>query len=248
MGRTARKTRSPYAAANRKSAHHPPDGETIIYQRNGSLNANTQRVRQQHPAASLSPELEQVANTVTQRIAPELKEQIAKAIEAIQRTPTPCSTPDTDQDLSGINFTNNSILVNDNDNIAPVKSFNDDLGVHISQQLRDKIINGEYVELENLLFISNSEQSRAVVMDNNRNLNLKPKSGEKISDINTWFDAILIYTSIYTAAHPSSTPGLLKYIYNVKLGAGRCADMGWLTYDLQFRLKRARNPSLNWGL
>ncbi|XP_076105886.1 uncharacterized protein LOC143074221 [Mytilus galloprovincialis] len=64
---------------------------------------------------------------------PELKDQIAKAIEAIQRTPTLCSTPDTD--LSGINLTNNSILVNDNDNIAPVKSFNDDLGVHISQQI-----------------------------------------------------------------------------------------------------------------
>ncbi|CAC5382688.1 unnamed protein product [Mytilus coruscus] len=128
MGRTARNTRSPYAAANRKSAHHPSDGETIIYQRNGSVNANTQRVRQQQPAAILSPELEQVANTVTQRIVPELKDQIAKAIEDIQRTPTPRSTPDTDQDLSG-----------------------------------------------------------------------------------------------------------------------RCADMGWLAYDQQFRLKRARNPSLNWG-
>lgn len=245
MGRTARKTRSPYAAANRKSAHHSSDGETVIYRRTGSVNATTQRVPQQQPTASLSPELEQVADTVTQRIVPELKDQIAKAIEAIQRTPTLCSTPDTD--LSGINLTNNSILVNDNDNIAPVKSFNDDLGVHISQQVRDKIINGEYVELENLLLISHSEQTRAVVMDNNGNLNLKPKSGKKISDINTWFDAILIYTSIYTAAHPSSTPGLLKYIYNVKLGAGRCADMGWLTYDQQFRLKRARNPSMNWG-
>ncbi|VDI66608.1 Hypothetical predicted protein [Mytilus galloprovincialis] len=100
MGRTARKTRSPYAAANRKSAHHSSDGETVIYRRTGSVNATTQRVPQQQPTASLSPELEQVADTVTQRIVPELKDQIAKAIEAIQRTPTLCSTPDTD--LSGI--------------------------------------------------------------------------------------------------------------------------------------------------
>ncbi|CAG2256719.1 Protein unc-50 homolog A,Protein unc-50 homolog B,Protein unc-50,Protein unc-50 homolog [Mytilus edulis] len=66
-----------------------------------------------------------------------------------------------------------------------------------------------------------------------------------------WLIAIMyyIYNTFlgYSAAHPSSTPGLLKYIYNVKLGAGRCADMGWLTYDQQFRLKRARNPSMNWG-
>ncbi|CAG2195293.1 unnamed protein product [Mytilus edulis] len=126
---------------------HYDDGETVIYRRTGSVNATTQRVPQQQPTASLSPELEQVADTVTQRIVPELKDQIAKAIEAIQRTPTLCSTPDTD----------------------------------------------------------------------------------------------------LSAAHPSSTPGLLKYIYNVKLGAGRCADMGWLTYDQQFRLKRTRNPSMNWG-
>ena len=106
-------------------------------------------------------------------------DQIAKSIEAIQRTPTFCSTPDIN--LSGINLTNN-ILVNDNHNIALVKSFNDDLGVHISQQMRDKIINGEYVDLENLLVISHSEQSRAVVMDNNGNLNLLAKSGRKISD------------------------------------------------------------------
>ncbi|VDI63168.1 Hypothetical predicted protein [Mytilus galloprovincialis] len=100
MGRTTRRTRSPYAAANnRKSTYHSTDGEKVIYRRTGSVNATTQRVPQQQP--SPSPELEQVADTVTQRIVPELKDQIANAIEAIQRTLTLCSTPDTD--LSGCN-------------------------------------------------------------------------------------------------------------------------------------------------
>jgi hypothetical protein len=42
-----------------------------------------------------------------------------------------------------------------------------------------------------------NDQSRTIVIDNNANLNLKQKSGKKI----TWIDAFLIYTSIYTAAH-----------------------------------------------
>jgi len=113
--------------------------------------------------------------------------------------------------------------------------------------MREKIINGEYVDLETLLVSTHTEQSRAVVIDSSGNLNLKQKVRKKISDLNAWLDAILIYTSIYIKAHPNSANGLLKYIYNVKLGAARCAGFSWINYDQQFRLKRARNPSLSWG-
>jgi hypothetical protein len=131
---------------------------------------------QQSGSATLTPELEQVTNTVTQRIVPELKDQIVQAIEALQKTPsssstpdteqnlsvlqkTPlsCSTPDTEQNLSGSNPNNNNINMDVNDNITPVQSFNDDLGVSVSQQMRENIINGEYVDLETLL-VSNLEQ------------------------------------------------------------------------------------------
>ena len=62
-----------------------------------------------------------------------------------------------------------------NDNITPVQSFNEDLGVSVSQQMREKIINGEYVNLETLLVSIHTEQSRAVVIDSSGNLNLKQK-------------------------------------------------------------------------
>ena len=133
-----------------------------------------------------------------------------------------------------------------NDNITPVQSFNEDLGVGVSQQMREKIINGEYVDLETLLVSTYSEQSRAVVIVLWQ-FKFKAKVWKKISDLNTWLDAILIYTSIYIKAHPNSANGLLKYIYNVKLGVARCAGFSWINYDQQFRLKRARNPSLSWG-
>ena len=103
------------------------------------------------------------------------------------------------------------------------------------------------MDLETILVSTHNEQSRVVVMDTSGNLNLKQKVGKKIVDLNTWLDAILIYTSMYIKAHPNSANGLLKYIYNVTLGAARCAGLSWINYDQLFRLKRARNPSLSWG-
>jgi hypothetical protein len=147
---------------------------------------------------------------------------------------------------SDINRTNTNLSANEGSNIAPVTSFSDDLGTNVSQQLRDKIINVEYVELESLLSNSHNDQSRTIVIDNNGNLNLKQKSGKKITDIGTWIDAFLIYTSIYMAAHPSSTQGLLKYMSNFKLGANGCFGLSWLSYDQQFRLKKAKNVYLAW--
>ena len=50
----------------------------------------------------------------------------------------------------GSNPNNNNINMDVNDNIIPVQSSNDDLGVSVSQQMREKIINWEYVDLETL--------------------------------------------------------------------------------------------------
>lgn len=245
MGRTARKTKSPYAAANRRnSAHRDTSGDTtIVYQR---------RRNEDSLPVPLSPDMERVANTVTERMISELQSQIAQAIEAVHRSPRVSTTPSTDQQATSSGINSNVINMNlmenyDGGSVSPVTSFNDDLGMHVSQQLRDKIINGEYIELESLLENAHEDHPKNIVVDNKGNLSLKQKSGKRIVDINTWIDAFLTYTSIYTTAHPSSTQGLLKYIFNIKLGASRCAGQGWLNYDRQFRIKRARNLSTNWG-
>ena len=198
----------------------------------------------------LTHQMEQIANTVTQRIVPEITDQVIQAIGALQRTPATLSTPDTvpavQDNISG-SQRNNNINLDSQINVTSAQSFDDELGLGVTQQLREKITNGEYVDLENLLVSSHTEQSRTIVIDNAGNLNLKQKSGKKITDINTWVDAMLIYTSIYIKAHPNSANALLKYIYNIKLGAARCTGLGWLTYDQQFRMKRARNQLISWG-
>lgn len=135
-----------------------------------------------------------------------LQEQITQAIEAMNRSPHVVSTPGNIQQPmpSGINYTITNLSANEGSNIAPVTSLSDDLGTNVSQQLRDKIINGEYVELEYILSNSDNDQSRTIVIDNNGNHNLKQTSGKKITDIGTWIDAFI---QVFTR---QSTPVALR--------------------------------------
>jgi hypothetical protein len=74
-------------------------GKAVIYQNTGDGNVQQSQqplgagCSQQSGSATLTPELEQVANTVTQRIVPELKDQIVQAIELSRRLLPPVQLP-----------------------------------------------------------------------------------------------------------------------------------------------------------
>ena len=70
----------------------------------------------------------------------------------------------------------------------------------------------------------------------------------KITNINHWIDAFLIFASIFSFAHPESTSGLFKYMHTVRLGAKRSSGLGFKFYDEQYRLRKASNPSSSWGI
>jgi hypothetical protein len=147
MDRTARKSKNPFAVINRrKSANKESSAETTLRQ--------SRHDYQPGPAVP-THDMDRMATTVMERIMPELQEQITQAIEAMNRSPHVVSTPDNIQQpmLSGINYTSTNLSANEGSNIAPVTRFSDYLGTNVSQQLRDKIINGEYLELEFLLSI-----------------------------------------------------------------------------------------------
>jgi len=184
-------------------------------------------------------------NVIRQQIVPELRGEIRQAVTALRSSPTSTISPDS-TNLSGTLScpisVNNSYISDAN----AIHSVNDSLGLNVSQNLKEKIINGEYVDLGALLVNSTEDQSNTLVI-NNGQLQFQQKSSKKIVDLNTWLDAFLIYTSIYTTVHPESIQGLLKYMYNIRLGASRCSGFGWREYDKQFRLKKAKNQALAWG-
>ncbi|CAC5402846.1 unnamed protein product [Mytilus coruscus] len=72
---------------------------------------------------------------------------------------------------------------------------------------------------------------------------------QKITNIDQWTDAFLVFISVYCLAHPEKFQELLKYTNNIRIAAKRCGSysIGWKQYDEQFRLKISQNPTASWA-
>ncbi|KAJ8318056.1 LOW QUALITY PROTEIN: hypothetical protein KUTeg_003147 [Tegillarca granosa] len=53
---------------------------------------------------------------------------------------------------------------------------------------------------------------------------------------------------IVSTAYPHSITGILKYIHTIRLGASRSSGDSWKTYDIQFRLRKFKNPEMSWAV
>ena len=132
-------------------------------------------------------------------------------------------------------------------NVAPVESVNTPIGIHVPLSIRQKIVNGEYVDLGSLLATNHSKQSSSIQVVRGRIEVTQKANTVRINTLDQWSDAFIIFISIYITAHPNAVQGLLKYFSNIRLGASRGVDLGWKAYDEQFRLKMAQNPGSDWG-
>lgn len=187
-----------------------------------------------------------IADSIRQQLVPEIQTQVVQAVSALRETPVGSSTPDS-TNLTGISATVNT----NNENNFPnsFSSINDQLGTNVSQTLKEKITNGEYIDLGLLLTnTAHGQEHNNIIVMNNGQLQCQPKSGKKISDISSWIDAFLIFMSIYVGSHPESAMGLIKYMYTVKLGASRSSGLSWYEYDQQFRYKVHKNSEVSWGV
>lgn len=79
-------------------------------------------------------------------------------------------------------------------------------------------------------------------------LMVQPKQPDlKISNIETWPDAFIVYISIYCSVHLGKFQELLKYMQMIRFGAKRTPGLNWKNYDEQFRLRKFQNPSSSWA-
>ncbi|XP_071168809.1 uncharacterized protein LOC143042006 [Mytilus galloprovincialis] len=238
MGKTVRMSqrpsKSPYAAKKRLRSSAQQSDE-VIYQR-----VQPRDVPAQLGNGSSNVAGQPTSTQVSAQMTPELRNEVIQTVNALVHSPATVTSPDSINESQQLN-------TGITPNILPVYSVNDNLGLNVSQQTQDKIINGEYVDLSILLTNASTEQSSSLTLDTNGQLVIQAKPSKKITDISTWIDAFLIYTSIYVGVHLEDTQTILKYMYSVKLGASRSIGLGWKDYDQQFRLKKARNPALSWA-
>ena len=123
----------------------------------------------------------------------------------------------------------------------------DDIALNVSPTIQEKIQKGEYVDLALLLSNQQDNLSLHRVEIIQGQLVLKPRQPHNfISSIDQWTSAFIVYIYVYCKAHPSRFLELLKYMHMVRLGAKR-TQMGWKSYDEQFRMRKARYPASSWG-
>ncbi|XP_033733377.1 uncharacterized protein LOC117322521 isoform X2 [Pecten maximus] len=134
----------------------------------------------------------------------------------------------------------------------PILSIHSALGENVSVKNKNKIINGEFVDLgillENSWVARQDSATKSLYLDGQGQLVAKEKISKKVSNISEWTDAILMLVSIFSAAHPERFQELLKYVQTIRLGASRCTGLGWRSYDEQFRLRRSQDPSSSWAM
>ena len=169
----------------------------------------------------------------------------ARPMDVRQEAPTPAAEPSRldrameAQIQSGQNALGNNVLP------APVPSIHADLGFHVSENIKNKIISGQYVDLGSLLDMQLGEpETRTLEFSQSGQLVMKPMLKSKtISTIEMWSDAFLVYASIFLAAHPHRVQEILKYMNVVRLAAKQHPGTGWRSYDQQFRLRLATDPT-----
>ncbi|KAK3092498.1 hypothetical protein FSP39_003641 [Pinctada imbricata] len=126
-------------------------------------------------------------------------------------------------------------------------SVTDALGAHVASSLKSSIFNNEFVHLHKLIPNKANEEPQQQLTLVNGELVIKPKHKEvRINSLDSWTNAFLIYMSIYLSKFPEHAQSLLKYLHTVRTAAQRSTNLSWLDYDVQFRLKRSRNHTIQW--
>ena len=131
------------------------------------------------------------------------------------------------------------------------------LGFAVPALIKQKIWDGEFVDFSQLLsdnsiqllVHSQQQQSELVFAVEGGQMVIRPAAQpkKKIDNLDKWLSAFHVFMAIFFEKHPSRAAELLKYAETIRLASIQFSGFGWRTYDEQFRLRRAADPSSSWG-
>ena len=128
------------------------------------------------------------------------------------------------------------------------------LSCHIDDNLRSKITQGAYVDLEKLLprdrgsnFTSDEGRLEWVFKDGQTFLTPVNQKNGKINSIRKWEQAFRIYATIFCGAHPERSQEILQYVYVINTAASSYQWDNVAHYDYVFRHLMQFNPQRSWA-
>ncbi|KAJ8305860.1 hypothetical protein KUTeg_016405 [Tegillarca granosa] len=141
---------------------------------------------------------------------------------------------------------------------SALPEFDESLGDHVPQQIRLKVWDDQYINLysllpdkeENTILDPDNESSPLVILKSGQiGLGHRSSTLKKVSNIEEWTDAFMIFASIYLQKYQNGQMALdlLKYCSTIRWAASKVPGPAWRQYDEQFRLRRAKKPSKSWA-
>jgi hypothetical protein len=116
----------------------------------------------------------------------------------------------------------------------------DSVSAHIPLKINEKAWAGEYIDMSPML-----KSGKDLVYDSQLNGELAVKGGQltvlqqkhnQIKNIHTWTSAFINFMSIMLEKWPGKAQVYLKYMHVIRLAASRVSNLGWVSYDEQFRV------------
>ncbi|KAK6184833.1 hypothetical protein SNE40_007206 [Patella caerulea] len=107
---------------------------------------------------------------------------------------------------------------------------------------------GVFIDLAILLDNYPTTRSNRLILQDGH-LSVEPcKPETKITSIEVWTDAFVVFMSIYCSQHTHRFMELLKYLQTIRLAPKRSSSHGWKIYDEQYRLRKAKDPASTWSM
>ena len=128
----------------------------------------------------------------------------------------------------------------------------DDLGSDVPIAVKEKVWKGEFVDLgiflkRGLTLSALSEETAFSLVQAGVSLQVRQTSrAPRIANIEQWTTAFLTYASIFVEKHFGRARELFKYIDTIR-SIVRFGGYNWRAYDVQFRLRQARQPHRSWS-
>ena len=122
-------------------------------------------------------------------------------------------------------------------------------GATLDAKTRQKIIQGEYIDLGVLAPRSDSASSLNVrhTQGYNSQVSLTPSRPRQAADIFEWIRWFSIYAAVYTEKWPASSPQMWTYLPKIiRLYKKTPNSFVWRTYDELFRRMKEKSPKLPW--
>ena len=124
---------------------------------------------------------------------------------------------------------------------------------HLDEALKQKIRNGEFVELEKLLprqvkYKHEDERIDIVSREGKSFFMQKYDRDACISGIKKWDEAFRIYMAVYTEANPTRGAELVQYMHNIHTAYSAYHWDNIMFYDYSFRRMMHDYPERNWGI